>query len=162
MKSIRTTWIAAALLASLANLGMAATDPAQTPDNNRSARMEKMHSKMGERHAQHLAELKNKLNLEAGQEAAWLTFSQTMQRPALSVSKLDFKAMDNLTTPQRIDQMQAHKAQRDLQMQKHAEATKAFYAGLNPLQQKVFDAETLKSMKHFKGGRHASHRHEGH
>ena len=161
MKSIRTTLIATALLAGFFNVGMAATDPAQMPDHNRSERMEKVHAKMGERHANHMAELKSKLNLEAGQEAAWTVFSQNMQPPAPPVAKPDFKAMEKLTTPQRIEQIQAHQAQRDAQMQKNAEATKLFYAGLNPLQQKVFDAETLKAMRHFKGGHHASHNHEG-
>jgi hypothetical protein len=44
-----------------------------------------------------------------------------------------------MTTPERLDRMQAMKAQRDAHMQQRAEATKAFYATLNAEQKLVFD-----------------------
>lgn len=52
-----------------------------------------------------------------------------------------------MSTPERLDQMQAHKAQHDAQMQKHIEATKTFYASLNAEQKKVFDKETARFMR---------------
>lgn len=157
MKSIRTTLIATALLAGLSGLALAQTAPVAKTDAPRAERMEKMHARMGERHAKHLAELKGKLKLEAGQESAWATFAQSMQPPAKPMAHPDRAALQKLTTPERIDQMQAHKAQRDAQMQKHADATKTFYAALNAEQKKVFDAETARAMQGMhKGMRHGS------
>ena len=151
MKSIRTTLIATALLAGLSGLAWAQTAPVAKTDAPRAERMDKMHARMGERHAKHLAELKGQLKLEAGQESAWATFAQSMQPPAKPMARPDRAAMQKLTTPERIDQMQAHKAQRDAEMQKRADATKTFYATLNAEQKKVFDAETARVMQGMQG-----------
>lgn len=162
MKSIRTTLIVASLLAGLSGLALAQTAPEAKTSGHRADRMEKMHAKMGERHAKHLAELKGKLKLEAGQESAWTAFEQAMQPPAPPMAHPDRAAMEKMTTPERIDQMQAHKGQRDAQMQKHATATKTFYAALNTTQKKTFDAETARSMKNMDGGMHGGKEHRGH
>ncbi len=150
MKSIRTTLIAASLLAGLSglnNVTWAQTAPEGKTSGLRAERMDKMHAQMGERHAKHLADLKGKLKLEAGQESAWAAFEQSMQPAAQPMAHPDRAAMEKMTTPERIDQMQAHKTQRDAQMQKHADATKTFYAALNATQKKVFDAETARVMR---------------
>jgi hypothetical protein len=163
MKSIRNTLIAASLLAGLTGLTLAQTTPEAKTNGPRAERMDKMHAKMGERHAKHLAELKGKLKLEAGQETAWTAFEQSMQMPSKPMARPDRAAMDKLTTPERIDQMQAHKAQRDAEMQKHADATKTFYAALNANQKKVFDAETARAMQSMGGGmRHGEGHHSHH
>ena len=65
------------------------------------------------------------------------------------------KLKAKLTTPERIDKMQAHKAERDADMSQRAEATKAFYAQLSAEQKKVFDTETARHM-------HAPHGDMGH
>ena len=52
--------------------------------------------------------------------------------------------MATLTTPQRIDKMQAMRTQRDAAMDKKAAAVKTFYAALTPDQQKSFDTIALK------------------
>ena len=56
--------------------------------------------------------------------------------------------MAKLTTPERIDKMKAmrteHHAVMSLEMDKRADATKAFYAVLSPEQQKVFDEKTMR------------------
>lgn len=157
MKSIRTTLIAATVLAALSGMAMAQSKSETHAGGHRAERMEQMHAKMGERHAKHLAELKTKLKLEPGQEAAWNTFAQNMQPPAKATAHPDRAAMDKLTTPERIDQMQAHMAARDADMKKHADATKTFYAVLNAEQKKVFDAETSRAMQ----GMHPDMRHGG-
>ena len=163
MKSIRTTLIATALMAGLSGLALAQNTTAPT-ENTRAGRMEKMHAKMGERHAQHLADLKGKLKLEASQDAAWLAFEQSMQMGSHAGAHPDRAALAKMTTPERLDQMEAHKAQRDAQMKKHADATKTFYAALNSNQKKVFDTETARAMSSMggkmKGG--MSRGHEGH
>jgi hypothetical protein len=162
MKSIRTTLIAAGLLAGLSGLALAQTAPEVKTNTPRAERMDKMHAKMGERHAKHLADLKGKLKLEASQSSAWTVFEQAMQPPTQPMVHPDRAAMEKMTTPERIDQMQAHKGQRDAQMQKHADATKTFYAVLNDAQKKVFDAETAQGMKKMGSGMHGGKEHSGH
>ncbi|MDP3300067.1 MAG: Spy/CpxP family protein refolding chaperone, partial [Phenylobacterium sp.] len=52
----------------------------------------------------------------------------------------DRGAMRDMTTPQRLDAMAAHMAERQRAFATRAEATKRFYAQLTPAQQKAFDA----------------------
>ena len=156
MKSIRTTLIATALMAGLTGLALAQNTTAPA-DNARSGRMEKMREHKAERHTQRLAELKSKLNLQAAQEPAWNTFTQPMQHPA-RMARPERASLEKMTTPERLDMMQAMKAQRDAHMQQRAEATKTFYAALNAEQKQVFDKETAQMMKG--SGMHAT-KHEG-
>lgn len=158
MKTIRTTLVATALMAGLTGLVMAqnTTAPADTP---RADRMEKMREHKAERHAQHLTGLKSKLNLQAAQEPAWNTFTQSMQHPART-ARPERASFEKMTTPERLDHMQAIKAERDARMQQRAEATRTFYASLNPDQKQVFDKETGRMMKGF--GMHAMKHHGGH
>jgi hypothetical protein len=158
MKSIRTTLIATALMTGLTGLALAQNTSAPT-DGPRAGRMEKMREHKAERHAQHLTELKSKLNLQAAQEPAWNTFTQSMQHPA-RMARPERATFEQMTTPERLDQMQAMKAQRDAHMQQRAEATKAFYATLNTDQKQVFDQETARMMKG--SGMHAMKHQGGH
>jgi hypothetical protein len=162
MKSIRTTLIATALMAGLTGLALAQNTTAPA-DNARAGRMEKMREHKGEhkgeRHTQRLAELKSKLNLQAAQEPAWSTFTQSMEHPARS-ARPERANMEKMTTPERLDMMQAKKAMRDARMQQRAEATKAFYATLSADQKQVFDQETARMMKG--SGMHATKHQGGH
>ena len=95
------------------------------------------------RHAAHAAALKEKLQLTSAQESAWTTFTTAMQpnkRPALP----ERGELAKLSTPERLDRMRALHAQHGTEMERRAEAIKAFYASLNPEQQKTFDAETAQ------------------
>lgn len=143
MKSIRSTLIASALIAGLASAALAQTTPTDSPH---AGRMEKMHVKKTERHNQHLMALKTKLNLQATQEASWSQFTQSMQHPE-HMARPDRSAFEQMTTPERLDQMQAMKAVHDAQAQKRTDATKRFYASLNGDQKLVFDKETARFMK---------------
>lgn len=149
MKSIRTTLIATALITGLTGLALAQNTTAPA-DNARVGRMEKMREHKsehkGERHTQRLAELKSKLNLQAAQEPAWNTFTQSMQHPA-RMARPERASLEKMTTPERLDMMQAMKAQRDAHMQQRADATKAFYTTLSAEQKQVFDQETARMMK---------------
>jgi len=160
MKSIRTTLIATALMAGLTGLALAQNTTAPA-DNARVGRVEKMRehksAHKAERHTQHLTELKAKLNLQAVQEPAWRSFAQSMQHPA-RVARPERASFEKMTTPERLDQIQAMKAQRDAHMQQRADAVKTFYASLSTEQRQVFDQETARMMKGF--GMHAA-RHEG-
>jgi protein CpxP len=156
MKSLRTSLITAGLLVGLSGLAFAQT--AAGPDAPRAERMEKMRDHMAQRHKQHLTELKSKLKLQSAQEPAWATFEQAMQMPKEPMGRPDRAAFEKMTTPERLDQMQAHKAQMDTRMQQHADATKTFYATLSAEQKKVFDTETARAMRSM-GGEGHQHRH---
>ena len=162
MKSIHTTLIATALMAGLTGLALAQNTTAPA-DNARAGRMEKMREHKsehkGERHTQHLAELKTKLNLQAAQEPAWNSFTQSMQHPA-RMARPERASLEKMTMPERLDMMQAMKAQRDAHMQQRADATKAFYVTLSADQKQVFDQETSRMMKG--AGMHAMKHHGGH
>lgn len=159
MKSIRTTMIAASLLAGFSGLIMAQN--AATAESSHMGHGQKMHTLRAEQHAQHLGDLKSKLNLTADQATAWQSFEQSMQSRDHH-SRPDRAAFEKMTTPERIDQMQAMQAQRNAAMQKHAQATKTFYAQLNAEQKKVFDAQGLTAMRGMGSGMHsARHGHHG-
>ena len=124
-------------------------DPAQ--------RMERMH----EHRAKRLAALKDKLGLSAAQEGAWTAFATASQPPAgAHPQRMDRAEFAKLTTPERLERMQARQAERSAMFARRADATKAFYAALTPEQQKTFDAETAHFGPHF--GPHFHRGHEGH
>ena len=170
MKPIRLSLTAAGLLLALGNAAFAQTGPAAGPiaggmphgHGAQGPQAEKMREHkaghQGERHAKHLAELKTKLKLEAGQEAAWKTFAEALQPHSTPPARLDRAALAKMTTPDRIAQMQAWPAQHDADMKKHADASKTFYAGLNAEQKKTFDAESGRFMQHEMGA--GMHRHK--
>lgn len=152
MKSLRTPLITASILFGLSGLALAQTAPGT--ESSRPQRMEKMREHMGQRHAQHLAELKSKLKLQTTQESAWTTFEQAMQMPKEPMPRPERAAFEKMTTPERLDQMQARRTEMDARMQKHAEATKNFYGTLTPEQKKVFDTETARAMRGMGGEGH--------
>lgn len=115
----------------------------------------KFEAQRAARHGQLMATLKTKLQLTSAQESAWTTFAAAMQPQArMAADRAQFRAdLDKLTTPERIEKMQAFKAQRDAEMTRRADATKAFYAVLSPEQKKTFDTETAAMMRGAMGGR---------
>lgn len=127
---------------------------------------ERMRERMNDRRARAMEKLKSSLQLQADQTSAWDRFAQAMQPPSQALMRPDRAAMEKLTTPERIERMQALKAQRDAEMQKRQQATQTFYATLNAEQKTVFDQQTLAWSQTRMGdhGRHAHHRagHHGH
>lgn len=112
----------------------------------------RMQSMMDKRHAV----LKTQLKLTPAQEAAWTTFVASHKPPAgIKGQPVAMPDMAKLTTPERIDKMKELRAQHmgemTAAMDKHAEATKAFYAVLTPEQQKVFDAQAMQGRGSHKG-----------
>ena len=103
------------------------------------------------------ADLKAKLHLSAAQEPAWNSFAQAMKPPAKPVVQpLDRDALAKLTTPERIEKINAQHEANFAAMQTHmkqrGEAAKQFYAQLTTEQQKVFDAETVPRGHPMMGG----------
>jgi periplasmic protein CpxP/Spy len=155
MKLSYPQFIAAGLLATLGLAASAQMPPAGPMGGDmgprggmREHRMDP--AKMQEHMAKRQAALKQKLQITPAQEGAWNTWTAAM-KPG------DFKRpergeFEKLTTPERIDRMRALREQHLAQMDKHAEATNAFYASLAPEQKKVFDAETAR-------GPRGGHRH---
>jgi periplasmic protein CpxP/Spy len=113
-------------------------------------RQERMAKKMAEKMAERQAKLKTALQITPAQEPAWTAFVGSMAMPKAMArpSKTD---MEKMTTPQRLDHMQAMKTQRDAHMTQRMQATKTFYNALTPEQQKRFDAESHRFMGHGKG-----------
>ena len=151
----------------MASCGYAAVASAQTaapaPAGAQPQMQDKMHRGDGaslrerflgnhqERMAKRQAELKAKLKITPAQEGAWTTFTTAMQPPANMAGGIGMRhdpkvqaEMDKLSTPERIDKMQAMRAERmktmNAEMDKRGAATKAFYAVLSSEQKAVFDA----------------------
>lgn len=158
--------VSASLLASAAFSASAQTP--STIDNTGALpgsehRMNTMHDSMSAKHRQerratYLAELKAKLQINTSQESAWTAYATALQLRTHSAEskkpemvRADFEKM---TTPQRLDRMQARQAEHAAAFGVRADATRAFYAGLTPAQQKTFDAESLRHSRHS----HAEHR----
>jgi periplasmic protein CpxP/Spy len=120
-------------------------------------------AKMQAMMAKHQADLKAKLKLTPAQEGAWTAFTAAMQPPA-GWRPGDMQAkraeLEKLPTPERIDKMQALRAERmtqmNAEMDKRGAATKSFYAALTTEQQKTFDAE-----RHMHRGERGAGRHGG-
>lgn len=88
--------------------------------------------------AEHLAQLKEKLNLAPDQQAAWEQY-QTAAQPAAG-QRVPHEDVSDLSDEQKAELRTQFAAQR----QAKQAASKDFYAQLNPEQQAVFDAETQK------------------
>lgn len=103
------------------------------------------------------AALKAQLKITAAQETAWTAYTDAMKPGAAMTTgqRPDAAEMAKLTTPERLDKMQALRAQHmgemNAAMEKHAQATKALYAVLSPEQQKLFDAAVMPGQHHAKG-----------
>jgi Spy/CpxP family protein refolding chaperone len=106
-------------------------------------------------HAEAMAHgLHDILNVRPDQEAAFQAMLATMQHADDGDGggmHGDRDGMERMTTPERLDRMAAHMAERQANFQRHADAVRRFYAVLSPEQQRAFDA--LQGMM-MGGGRH--------
>ncbi|MFN3376696.1 MAG: Spy/CpxP family protein refolding chaperone [Burkholderiaceae bacterium] len=169
-----TPWTArlatTALLAALAAPAFAQTPPGPGPDGGRmgmghghagkGGSLEEAQQRRQERMQRHLNELKGQLKLSPDQEPAWTAFIAALQ-PTAKPERPSRDQWAQLTTPQRIDRMQELRQRHAAEADRRAQATKSFYATLNPEQQKTFDAQSLRMMGRI--GRGEGHgRHERH
>lgn len=98
----------------------------------------KFQAKMAERQAA----LKSQLKITAEQEPAWNVYTASRLPLAGKGPRPDREALRSMTTPERIEQMRKHQAERQAEMDRRADATLRLYAALSPEQQKLFDART--------------------
>lgn len=160
MKLLTRYVAAAALLASLGLAAVAQTQapqaPAAGPGSHRMmpgerhrmdpAAQERFRARREERMARRLGELKQKLQISAQQEGAWTSWTAAMK--PVQFQRPNRAELRSLPTPERIDRMRALRDQRNAEMDKRLDATKAFYGALTAEQKKVFDTEGLR----FAGG----------
>lgn len=130
------------------------------------ARMAEMQQRRAVRHAQHMERLKAELKITSAQEPAWNAYvARTAHEPRQRMGAAE--DWSQLTTPQRMEKMQALHNERSAEMAKRIDATKSFYAQLTPEQQKTFDAQShgfrRAGMKgeHRMGGKDGHGRHGG-
>jgi hypothetical protein len=163
MKNLSKQLLAAGLLAAFAAAAGAQTAPAPAAGHD-TAMMghrhgdgmrdpAKMRERMERRMAERQALLKQKLQITSAQEGAWNTWTQATKPPA-NMQRPNREEFAKLTTPERNDRMRQLRAQRQAEMDKRADATKAFYAQLTPEQKKVFDSEGARFGR---GGHHGRH-----
>ena len=112
--------------------------------------------------AQRADHLKTVLQLRADQEPALRAYLDAVRPPgdaAKRPERPDPQALRQMTTPQRLDRMQARQAERSAMFAKRADATRSFYATLSPEQQKTFDAESMQRFGHRDAGGPGGHHH---
>ena len=102
-------------------------------------------AQMAERHAEKLRAV---LQLRPDQEPALRALMDAMRPDPAQMErrKAERQEAQRLTTPQRLDRMQARMAEHQQRFQAHVEAVKRFYAQLSPAQQKAFDAMPMMGM----------------
>lgn len=109
------------------------------------------------------AELKAKLKITPAQEAAWASFTASMQGSAHGTRPTPEQRaeFDKLNTPERIDKMRVLRTQRMAErsafMDKRGEAVKTFYTVLDAEQKKVFNSQRMGGGRGH-GGQHDPHR----
>ena len=153
---LAATAVAGAVLAGMAvpTLAQPGPGPAATEQGASQAQQRpRQRALTPEQREQYMAQraeaFKRKLQLTPEQEPAWNSFLQSMKPDAdARKARLDWQGMDQLTTPERIDRMQAMQTERQAAMRQRGDATKAFYAQLTPEQQKTFDTATLRHGRH--------------
>jgi Spy/CpxP family protein refolding chaperone len=171
-KNLLLTGLLAATLASASVFAQAPAAPAagapaaaqpaaKGHHHGREGRAASRFEQMQQRHARHLAALKDKLQITPAQEGAWNTFAEAQKPPAAPAgARMDRAEFAKLTTPQRLDLMEKRKAERGAVMAKRTEAVRVFYAALTPEQQKTFDAQAMRRFgrgEHGRGDRRSRH-----
>lgn len=104
-----------------------------------------MRERMEHMRAEHLRLLHDALDVRSDQEGAWQAFAAAMSpTPGAHERRWGPEGKDgehrHLTTPERLDRMQARMSEHMAAFQRHAAAVKALYAALTPAQQRTFDA----------------------
>jgi len=91
-----------------------------------------------------LSSLHDALHLTAAQEDGWRAYRAAIQPDPYAESRHRAAArmLPTLTTPRRVDLMNAEMSSDMAYARRQGDAVKAFYAALNPDQQRAFDHQT--------------------
>lgn len=162
--SLRTLAIAMAWGVVSATATIPTLTHAQHTTNTVATQPQQTQKHMGERHkatpeeraqrtSQHLSKMKTLLQITPQQESTWQTFASSMQNLYADSDhqRMDKKALENMSTPQRLDAMRTHRMQRMEKADQRDNAIKNLYAALTPEQQKTMDSHMQKMknrMKH--------------
>lgn len=114
-------------------------------------------------HAHRMERVKTLLQLNPSQESAWQKYVEATRPEARHAQPRGERPdWSKLTTPERIEKMQQLRKERNAKIEQRENATKAFYASLNPAQQKAFDV-AQPAHGHFKHkGKHQGEHRMGH
>jgi hypothetical protein len=117
-------------------------------------------AQMAQRHAEHLRTI---LQLRPEQEPALRSLISALQPDPAKMQRMHAErdAARNMTTPQRLDRMQARMAERQAEFARKADAIRRFYAQLTPAQQRAFDALGPMMMGRHGMGGHGMRGHGG-
>jgi len=131
--------LASAIALSAAGASLAQPAPGPRPGPEASGWRRPDPAQMAERHAERLRAI---LQLRPDQEPALHAFVGAMQPSPEQMQRREAERGEGaeLTTPQRLDRMQARMADRQAEFARRADAVRRFYAQLSPSQQKAFDA----------------------
>lgn len=141
----RQLFVAAALLAAgtLAHAQLPAagetSGPAAGRMRHRHPEGKRRFSHDAERHARRQQAFKDELKLSEAQQPAWERYQQAMQPQAGAGARQQPEDLSGLSTPERLDRMQARQAERQQRMEQRMQAVRDFYVELTPEQQKIFD-----------------------
>jgi hypothetical protein len=130
----RLSWVAAATTFAISSLAAAQTPPA--PGQDRQAWMQQ---KIAERRAEVSRDLAILLEIKPGQQAALDAFLAA-KGPESRGPGAEAKPGPADTEPERLDRMSAMEQRHAARVQARIEATRRFYAVLDPHQRQLFDA----------------------
>jgi hypothetical protein len=136
-----------------------APSPASAPGHQEGHWRQPDPAEMAQRHAERLGAV---LQLRPDQQPALRAFVASLQPdPAKMERKRAQRGAErDLTTPQRLDRMQARLAEAQADFARRADAIRRFYAQLTPSQQRAFDT-LAPMMMHRHHGMMRGHRHDG-
>ena len=152
----------AAAIATAALLGSAAFSahaqpqaPAAAPAHAASANAAHGHrapADFAKFHTERMEHLKTVLQIQPGQQAAWDKYVKAITPEQRAKPQGERPDLRKLTTPERLDLAQKLRKERTAKAEQRDQATRSFYASLNPSQQKAFDA--ISAQRHGKPGMH--------
>lgn len=141
-KPLLLAGLMAAAVSTLAQPGPGAGGPGAGGPGAASPELRERMQERAQRHMdRRTTDLKAQLKLSAEQESAWTSYVAAMKPPTMAAHP-NRSELDKLTTPERLDKMREWRKQRDAEMDKRDDATRAFYATLSDEQKKTFDANT--------------------
>ena len=97
------------------------------------------------------------MQIQPSQQAAWDKYVKAITpEPRAKADRQQRPDLRKLSTPERLDLAQQLRKERNAKAEQREQATRSFYASLNPSQQKAFDA--ISAQRHSKSAKHK----EGH